>query len=280
MIADLPPGDIIELNIAGLKSALKMRPHGAGDRMISARLRQDQCWESYETRLTLEHLRAGEVYVDVGANIGYYTLVAAQQVGPQGKVIAYEPDPDNFALLKFNVALNGLSQVQSYSCALYDQNAAGKLFLSRDNFGDHRIYASTDSRSSREITLVHGDEHLGQLTEKIDFLKIDTQGAEFFVVNGLKDLIRKNRAHLRMMLEFCPFGIRHSGADGHDLVRLLEELDMQLHIIDHQQQCLIPAQIHHLAEWVTAMANEPHNEGFINLLLTPSGYFVTGVCPE
>jgi len=265
---------MIELNIPGLAPGLKMQVHGAGDQMISPALRKDHCWEPYETWLTLQHLQPGDVYVDVGANIGYYTLVAAQRVGSQGKVIAYEPDPDNFALLKANVELNKLAQVEIFPCALYDRNTDGKLFLSDDNFGDHRIYAATETRNSHEITLVHGDEHLSELTKRIDFLKIDTQGAEFFVVNGLKPLLMSNRHHLRMILEFCPYGIRHSGADGHALVQLLGDLDMQLHIIDHQQECLIPAEMHHLSEWVTRMTEEPENEGFVNLLLTPRDYLM------
>jgi FkbM family methyltransferase len=265
---------MIELVIPGLPSDIKMQLHGSDDQIISAKLRQDHCWEAYETQLTLQHLHAGDVYVDVGANIGYYTLLAAQCVGQQGKVIAYEPDPANFALLEQNVVLNKLHNVQVFPFALFDKNAAGKLFLSADNFGDHRIYDSTATRHSHEITLVHGGEHLSTKTNRIDFLKIDTQGAEFFVLNGLKQLIMQNRNHLRMMLEFCPYGIRHSGADGHTLVQLLADTGMQLHIIDHQQECLIPAQIHHLTDWVTAMANEPDNEGFVNILVTPANYRV------
>lgn len=246
-----------------------MQVHESGDGIISTRLKKERCWEAYETALTLQHLQSGDVYVDVGANIGYYTLVAAQRVGPRGKVIAYEPDADNFALLQSNVLLNNLPQVQIFPYALYDKDTEGQLFLSHDNFGDHRIYGAGEQRKSRRIELVHGDPHLRQQTEKIDFLKIDTQGSEFFVVKGLHELITQNRDQLRMMLEFCPFGIRQSGADGHELLRRLDDLKMQYHIVDHQQECLIPAQSHHLREWITQMADEPHNEGFVNLLLLP-----------
>jgi FkbM family methyltransferase len=265
--------DMIELQIPGLTPGLTMQVHGSGDRMISSTLRRDRCWEPYETALTLKHLQPGEVYVDVGANIGYYTLVAAQRVGVQGKVFAYEPDPDNFALLEANVLLNRLPQVQVFPYALYDKNVEGKLFLSDDNFGDHRIYAA-ENRPSRDIRLLQGDEHLRPLTGKIDFLKIDTQGSEYFVVKGLWQLIMQNRQWLRIILEFCPFGIRQSGASGSEFVRLLDTLGMQYHIIDHQQQCLIPAESYHFAEWVNRMADEPQNEGFINVLITPQDYLV------
>lgn len=265
---------VIELDIPGLAPGLQMHLHPSGDQIISARLHEDRCWEPYETALTLAHLQPGDVYVDVGANIGYYTLVAARCVGAAGQVIAYEPDADNFALLQANLALNQLPQVKAFRCALSDKNAAGQLFLSEDNFGDHRIYDSPGMRECRAITLVNGAEHLGQQTTRIDFLKVDTQGSEFFVLQGLWPLLEKNRAHMRMIVELCPYGIRHSGACGHDLVRLLEELKMQYFIIDHLQHRLIPAQAHHLDEWVSQLADDPLNEGFINLFVTPSGYAV------
>jgi FkbM family methyltransferase len=260
---------MIELDIPGLKPGLKMQVHDSGDQMISTRLKRDRCWEAYETRLTLEHLKPGDTYVDVGANIGYYTLIAAQRVGPEGKVIAYEPDPKNFSLLEANVALNNLPQVQIFPYALYDKDFEGELFLSENNFGDHRVYSDDIIRPSQKIQLIHGDRHLQLLTQRVNFLKIDTQGAEFFVVKGLQNVLANNRQHLHIILEFCPYGIRHSGADGHELLELLNALEMPYQIIDHQQECLIPAESHHLNEWISQMADEPRNEGFINLLLTP-----------
>jgi len=260
---------MIELKIPGLMPGIKMQIHESGDQIISARLKRDHCWEAYETQLTLRNLKPGDVYVDVGANIGYYTLIAAQQTGDSGKVIAYEPDKDNFALLQANIRLNQLQNVAVFPCALYDRNSHGTLFLSGDNFGDHRIYTAGEQRESRSIPLLHGDQHLGAQTERIDFLKIDTQGSEYFVVKGLEQMIRKNRHRLHILLEFCPFGIRHSGADGQELLRLLDDFAMPYQIIDHQQECLIPAQSYHLKEWIQQMADEPKNEGFINLLLSP-----------
>lgn len=272
--------DVLALDIPGLAPGLHMQLHPSGDQIISVRLRQDRCWEPYETALTVQHLYAGDVYVDVGANIGYYSLVAAHCVGAAGRVIAYEPDPENFALLTANVALNRLSQVSCFPYALSDHNTNGTLFLSPDNFGDHRVYASPGERHTREITLVKGDEHLAPLTTRIDFLKVDTQGAEYFVLQGLFPLLVQNRNHLRMIVEICPYGIRHSGACGHDVVKLLDALGMHYYIIDHLQHRLIPAQAHHLDDWIRELAEQPLNEGFINLFVTPPGYAVNAVIGE
>ncbi|MEX1666960.1 FkbM family methyltransferase [Zhongshania arctica] len=268
----IDPTQLVELNTKGLTKRLKMNVHGSKDTIISEKLRTEQCWEPYETQLVITHFKAGGIFVDVGANIGYYTLLASDIAGPTGKILSYEPDVENFALLQENVRLNDLQNVALHALALSDRNEDGELFLSTDNFGDHRIYSDGGERHSRPIKLVHGDQHLESQTQHIDFLKIDTQGAEYFVVNGLRKLIAANSAHLCMILEFCPYGIRHSGADGHQLIELLESFGMQYHIIDHIEHRLIPAQVHHLSDWVHELAQEPDNEGFINLLVTPRAY--------
>lgn len=262
----------IVLNIDGIEPALSMYLHGENDQIISARIRQNGVWEEYETKLTLDLVKAGDVYVDVGANIGYYSLIASRCVGASGKVISYEPDPENYALLEANIALNELKNVHTYNLALYDQDKTGQLFLSGDNLGDHRIYESPEARESRAITLVHGGKHVSSQSTHVDFLKIDTQGAEFFVVNGLYELICANKDHLKMILEVCPYGIRKSGSDGMDLLKLLDDSGMQYHIIDHIGHTLIPAQSHDLSEWILSLADDPLNEGFINLLVTPANY--------
>lgn len=266
---------LVDLKIEGLDHPLKMQLHDAGDTIISEKLRSDACWEPYESHLVLKHFQRGQIFVDVGANIGYYTLLASKLTGPEGMVFAYEPDRNNFALLQKNVNHNNLDNVRLYPLALSDRNEAGELFLSMDNFGDHRIYSGGESRISQAIQLVHGSQHLSPKTRHIDFLKVDTQGAEYFVVNGLKELIARNSAHLRMILEFCPYGIRHSGADGHQLIALLDSFGMQYHIIDHIEHKLIPAQSHHLSDWVNDLAQQPDNQGFINLFVSPMGYAVS-----
>ena len=84
--------------------------HDERDRFVSRQLRDQGIWEPFETTLVMASLAPGSVFVDVGANIGYFSVVAADIVGEDGQVLAFEPDPDNFALLQANLALNGLER--------------------------------------------------------------------------------------------------------------------------------------------------------------------------
>lgn len=257
----------IPLQVPGLVESLAIFTHDQRDQIISARLKESGVWEAYETELTLQLVKSGDVYVDVGANIGYYSLIASRLVGDTGKVISYEPDSDNFALFQRNITHNHCHNIQANNAALYDQDGEGKLFISTDNLGDHRIYPSPEQRESKSITLHNGSDHVSKYSQHIDFIKIDTQGAEFFVVNGLMPLIQKNAAHLHMIVEVCPYGIRKSGSHGIDLLNLLEQSGLQFFIIDHIQYQLIPTHAQKLKDWVSDLDNTPDNEGFINLLM-------------
>ena len=80
-----------------------MFTHSEQDLFVSRRIREEGFWEPHETSLILELLQPGDTFLDVGANIGYFSILAAAAVGDAGHVIAYEPDPENYRLLQTNV---------------------------------------------------------------------------------------------------------------------------------------------------------------------------------
>ena len=136
--AQASPYPSVDLKVPGLSpTALYTNP---ADSTIRTVLERDQVWEDLETRWILHTIRAGDVFVDVGANIGYYTVIAAKIVGDQGHVYAFEPDPTSFAILKANVERNGLANVTLEQKALSNEPGSLRLFLAHQNKGDHRIF--------------------------------------------------------------------------------------------------------------------------------------------
>jgi len=134
--------------------------------------------EPLVTELVKKEIKKGNVVLDIGAHIGYYTLIFAKLVGEEGKVFAFEPDPTNFSLLKKNVEINGYKNVELVQKAVSNKNGKIKLYLSEENSGDHRIYNSHDGRKFIEVEAIRLDDYFKNYNGAIDFIKMDIQGAE------------------------------------------------------------------------------------------------------
>lgn len=176
--------------------------------------------EPAETRLVQRTVQQGWTVLDVGANIGYYTLLLARAVGPTGRVYAFEPDPTNFAILSRNVELNGYRNVTLVNSALWSETKTLKLYLSEENRGDHRAYASSAQRTSVEIPAISLDDYFGQAIPRVDFMKMDIQGAECHALRGMKKLLDAN-PQMVIAMEFWPLGLKAAGTSGEEFLSLL-----------------------------------------------------------
>lgn len=264
MMIDQPT---IHLNIAQLNRPIELFVHDDRDQHVSKDLAENGIWEVYETQLLLERLSPGLVFIDVGANIGYYTTIAADQIGASGFIAAFEPEPDNYRLLEKNIHRNGFEFVQAIHAGLSDQHGEGQLFLNTTNFGDHQVYDNGNGRQSCAIQLLNGTQYLQDKVDGIDLLKIDTQGAESQVIKGLLPLLQASGQRLTMIIEFWPFGLRKAGSSGHQLLDMLATLNLPFKIIDHIDHQLIDCTEQQLREWVDMLDDHPDDEGFMNIML-------------
>jgi FkbM family methyltransferase len=198
---------IARVQVEGAELAVDLRDHGVGRNVFLRR--------AYD-RLGLECLRKflkpGMVFVDIGANIGCYTVMGARCVGPTGVVVAVEPEPHNFALLSRNVASNRLTNVRTAQVALGDQPGAASLFRSASNFGDHRLYGkSDDQREATAVEVTTLDDLIDRCgLPSVDFIKMDVQGYEGKVTRGMKRVL-ESRNNLSVLTEFWPNGLRWAG---------------------------------------------------------------------
>jgi FkbM family methyltransferase len=267
----LNPASAIDLRIPGLPRPLQLYVHGAQDRFVSQRLREEGIWEPFETSLVLSLLRAGDVFVDVGANIGYFSVLAASVVGAQGAVFAFEPEPDNCRLLRANAEFNGLDHcITVIEAALSDAAGQGQLFLSADNLGDHQVYAGDEQRSSVPISLLDGGKYLAGRLQRIDLLKVDTQGSEYQVMAGLVPLLTGLAQPARIIIELTPHSLRQAGASGRALIELLATLGQPMWIIDHIEGRLAASSAEELALWCDNWDTVAQARGFMNILVGPA----------
>jgi FkbM family methyltransferase len=216
-------------------------------------------------------LEPGQVFVDVGANIGYFSLLAAHCVGARGAVYAFEPDPANHALLLRSAAENGFTSIIHAELAgLAEGDSEGTLYLSEDNLGDHQIFATGQTRDTLPIRLLDGSRFLCSRIQRLDLLKIDTQGSEYGVVKGLMPLFARLPKLPRMIIELTPLSLRQCGSSGRALIELLAELGQELWIIDHVAHRLVPSSAAELAQWCDDVDAVSGDEGFMNILVGPA----------
>jgi FkbM family methyltransferase len=133
--------------------------------------------------------KPGDTVVDVGAHIGLYTLIAAKKVGPSGKVIAIEPDPDNCNLLKRNIELNRLTNVTILERAAFSSNSKLKLYLPGKERGFTKLSTIMANRAVTENFLEIDATTLDHLMlmqgiTQVNWIKIDVEGAELEVLKG------------------------------------------------------------------------------------------------
>ncbi len=139
-------------------------------------------------------LRSGEVVIDAGANIGVYAMCAAHRVGKEGVVIAIEPHPLNFALLTRNAERNGFKNVRLLECAVDAEPGTAELYV-HERAINHSLVRKSGKAVSVEVKTIDGIVQ-DQALQKIDVIKIDTEGNVPEILNGAKESISKYRPRI------------------------------------------------------------------------------------
>jgi FkbM family methyltransferase len=166
----------------------------------------------------------GMTVIDVGAHIGYYTRILSGLVGPTGQVLAFEPEADNLSLLRHNTGGKTYRNVRSFNLALGDRNGEALLYLSQGN-SDHSL--CRDYRVSTETRVIPIRTLDAMLTEQrvstIDFVKIDVEGAELAVLEGMRQTVERS-PDVAMLIECNPVAQTSAGASPGQLIARISEL--------------------------------------------------------
>lgn len=260
-----PP--VHELRVAHPDSPLFMQVHSAVDVHVSAAIVDSGVWEPQETQFLLDTLRPGDVFVDVGANIGYFSLLASRLVGVTGAVLAFEPEAANYSLLEANCHRNHCDNTRCFRAALGEENTSGTLYLNELNRGDHSLYPAEIDRTGQDISIVNGSRLISATHPRVNCIKIDTQGAECDVVRGLLELIVASAPDLIMIIEFSPMHLKNAGTSGRTLLELLAVYDWQMYLMDEEADGLLPVTAQQVRSLNDLTEQDPDSEGFFNLIV-------------
>jgi FkbM family methyltransferase len=172
----------------------------------------------------LQLLRSPTDFVDVGANIGWFTLVAAHALAGRGHVHSFEPDPAHVEKLRANVAVNRLGNVTVNDWALSDRTGSATLHLNSTNRGDHSLLPSAARQGSASVALARLDDYTGLSAERPLVIKIDVQGTEIDVLAGARTLLASHPHEIVVLCELAPAALAAGGRTAGDLAAMLDGL--------------------------------------------------------
>lgn len=215
----IPP----QLNLNGAVVVLNKR-----DPVVSGALALG-VYEKAETAFFRKARRPDMMFLDIGANIGYFSALALEVLA-DGCIVALEPDPENFRFLQRTIAANPARNVICVNKAAADRNGMLTLHTSASNRGDNRLYSNALSEGSVQVEVCTIDSLLESLNvpSAIDFIKIDVQGFEGHVFKGMQHTLRQ-APNLTLLSEFWPFGLRSAGSNPEDVLNELEAAGLTLY---------------------------------------------------
>ena len=199
----------------------------AHDRVVHHVLRDTGVWEKGESDALRGFLTPGMTFVDIGAHVGYMTLLAAAAVGPSGRVIAFEPAPGNYELLQANLRRNGVTNAVAIPAAAWKETGPVTFSLDEFNTGDHRAYARPGAETFEVPGFALDDVIPGDVM--VDVVKVDAQGTDHLALQGMARTLASCRPVL--LVEYFPPGITELGDDPLAVLALYRDLGFSITVL-------------------------------------------------
>lgn len=231
------------------------------DRFLAVLLWKFGLLENFEVTLLKKYCRPGMRVIDIGANIGFYTLTAAQIVGEKGNVLAFEPEHSNFQMLQQNLFANSYSFVTPIEAAISDKTEKIYLFRSDSHFGDHRIYQHSKDQQGAVMVQAYALDDFLDPSQTVDIIKMDIQGAEGLALSGMTGLLERSQ-DIKIFMEFWPEGLLQTGNSPQNILNSLVEMGFLVFEICEREKSL--ELISDIERFVQAIPSK----SFCNLLIS------------
>jgi FkbM family methyltransferase len=236
-----------------------------GFRMFGSNRHQRYLWrlrkgrvEPFTVHLFRELVKPGMVVVDVGAYLGYYTLLGARGTGSTGNVLAFECNPVNYRFLLHNVRLNGFRQrVVARSLAVSDQAGSLPFSFRSWDMSTGSLWHETEVEAVVEVASTTLDQELGG--QPVDVLKMDIEGGEPRALDGMKGTIAES-PNLVMFVECNPNALAAAGSSAVALIEQLRGLGFDMSEIDENRHVCQP-----ITDTLVANESSEDPEFFVNL---------------
>jgi FkbM family methyltransferase len=194
-------------------------------------------FERVATELFIQDIRQGTVVVDVGAYVGYYTILAARKVGPSGRVYSFECFPENYRFLLHNIRANGVSdRVITVPQAASNETGRLPFFVRGGDLTAGSLWRHEGAKRVFNVETTTVDEVLeGQ---QVGVAKIDVEGGELRVLEGMENTIARSNG-TTMVIECYPHLLAAAGASARDLVDRLRDMAFDVQVIEEARRSVV-----------------------------------------
>ncbi|MDO8558266.1 MAG: FkbM family methyltransferase [bacterium] len=216
------------------------------DLCLAPALMEDGVWEPRLTSFMRNVLRPGMTVVDIGANIGYFSILAAAEIGKGGKVFAFEPGRRNIELMKKNIEVNDFRNIVVVCAAVTAASGQTTLYTSETDYGDHRSYPVAQERSyvrgvpvgeklrgEELVDAIALDDYFKEFIGTVNFIKMDIEGAEYYALQGMKNLLRQS-VNVVVMTEFWPGGMEVARTSPQMFLDEVRSLGFDVHLLPEE----------------------------------------------
>lgn len=226
---------------------LSLDPEQMSQRSMLGDFGRGHLYEAETSNFFGSVLRPGDLFIDIGAHVGYFTMLASTLVGERGRVYAFEPEPSNFAHLVQHMALNEATNVLPLHMAVGAIPAVADFFVNADNDGGHALWEvgrhpfnerTRQAAATRKVAVTSLDTFFAhQDISSLKAIKIDAEGAEFAIMIGARGILARQPIPF-IVAEINRFGLESMGASEAMLRNLMSEQGYETYLFQPGQSWL------------------------------------------
>jgi len=188
----------------------------------------------------IKNLEQGDIFIDIGAHVGFFTILAGEKVGESGHVYSFEPEEENYKQLIEQIKLNRFGNITPFNFAVGEKQNVRDFYINSDNDGGHcfwdvsrhpfnRKCADLDKQITKKVKIAPLDGILENYDlSALKAIKIDVEGFELAVLSGAKKILQQHKPYV--IAEVNRFGLEQLGYSEQQMIQFMENLDYSTHI--------------------------------------------------